>query len=636
MQDTRLVRHILRAGGVAPDDCAVYLGIKKRTLRDRIRHANESMDGCARIVYDRPSGHYEVSVENEDALQAWLRGETPRNAIDRLPSTPEERVNYLIQDLLSRADWITLEDLASMLFVSRSTISNDLRSVERVLAKHGLSIEKRPRYGLRVTGDEMSRRLCLASIAVDAFLASDNLTGVGAAAALGDVERCVREALDEEGYEINPVSRQNLVVHVAIALARINKGCYVPMEASYLENVRSSREHAVAGTVARAIEKRFGTSLPEEEIAYIAIHLASKRLVESDEAKGAGAPPLEISDEAWSLAAEMIEVVWRAFRFDFRDDAELRVNLARHIMPLIVRLRYHMTLENPLLADIRVSYPLPLAMAADAASVLAEKFDADVSDDEVGYIALLFALSLERKATSYAKKHVLVVCASGVGSARLLAYRLQSEFSSNFETVETCDASEFEERDISDIDYIFTTVPLERHVSIPVVHVSLFLDDSSKRDVRRVIDQSEAESAQSYFSPELFFAHAPLASREEVISFLCERAADVVGLPENFEELVWKRERAAATSFGNLVALPHPYEAVSPRTFVAVALLDHPVDWGGNPAQAVFLVGVAHDAGIDLEAFYRSMVGLFTTEKAIQRILGDMRLEVLLNELEGE
>ena len=70
MQDTRLVRHILRAGGVAPDDCAVYLGIKKRTLRDRIRHANESMDGCARIVYDRPSGHYEVSVENEDALQA--------------------------------------------------------------------------------------------------------------------------------------------------------------------------------------------------------------------------------------------------------------------------------------------------------------------------------------------------------------------------------------------------------------------------------------------------------------------------------------------------------------------------------------------------------------------------------------
>ena len=69
---------------------------------------------------------------------------------------------------------------------------------------------------------------------------------------------------------------------------------------------------------------------------------------------------------------------------------------------------------------------------------------------------------------------------------------------------------------------------------------------------------------------------------------------------------------------------------------MTVALLDRPVDWGGRPAQAVFLVCVSRDAGTDLEAFYRSMVSLFTNEQSIQRVLGDMRLEVLLNELEGE
>lgn len=635
MQDIRLVRHILRAGGVTPADCAAHLDIKKRTLRDRIRHANESMGGCARIVYDRPLGVYQVQVSDEAAFTAWLRGDSPRDAIDRLPSTPEERTTYLVQDLLFRTDWITLEDLASMLFVSRSTISHDLRAVEQLFSKYNLVIEKRPRYGLRVSGSEMNRRLCLASIAVDTFLAADDLTGVISADALDEVECRVRGALDAQGYEINPVSRQNLVVHIAIALARINKGCYVPMEASYLEHVRDTREYVVAGEIARSVESSFSVRLPEEEVAYIAIHLASKRLVEGEGDTG-GEGSLEITDNAWGLAAEMIEVVWRAFRFDFRDDAELRVNLARHLMPLIVRLRYNMSVENPLLTDIRTCYPLPFAMAADAASVLAEKYDAKVSDDEVGYIALLFALSLERKATSYAKKHVLVVCASGAGSARLLAYRLQSEFSSNFESVETCDASEFAERDITDIDYVFTTVPLERHVNVPVVHVSLFLDDSSRRDVRRAIDQEATESALSYFSPDLFFSHLDFSSREEVIAFLCERAAEAVELPDNFEDLVWKREQAAATSFGNLLALPHPYEAVSPETFVTVGLLDRPVDWGGKPVQAVFLVCVSRDAGTDLEAFYHSMVSLFTNEQSIQRVLGDMRLEVLLNELEGE
>lgn len=636
MDDIRLVRHILKSGGATPSDCAACLNIKKRTLRDRIHHANESMGDFAKITYDRSCGVYQVRISDESAFEAWLRDGAAPSAVFHLPSTPEGRASYLVQDLLLRTDWITLGDLASMLFVSRSTISHDLNSAKRLFSEYGLSIETRPRYGLRVVGNEMDRRLCLASVAVDAFFAADDLSsGVISAKTLDEVAHCVRSALDGQGYEINPVFRQNLVVHIAIALTRINEGCYVPMGPSYLERVRTSREYVVAGAIARSVEDRFSIDLPEEEIAYIAIHLAGKHLVEGESEADDGTP-LEITDEAWGLAKEMIEAVWRAFRFDFRDDVELRVNLARHLMPLVVRLRYHMAVENPLLRDIRTCHQLPFAMAAEASSVLAERYQARVSDDEVGYIALLFALSLERNATSYAKKHVLVVCASGAGSARLLSLRLQREFGSNFERIDTCDVSDLAERDIADIEYIFTTVPLGCRVSVPVVHVSPFLDDSSKLNVRRVIEQDEMASVQSYFSQDLFFAHLSLPTREAVISYLVRATARIVDLPENFEELVLRRERTAATSFGNLVALPHPCEAVSPRTSVTVALLDHPIDWGGKPIQAVFLVCVARDASDGLTAFYRAMVRLITKKQAIQRILGDMRLEVLLNELRGE
>lgn len=162
-----------------------------------------------------------------------------------------------------------------------------------MLERFHLTIEKRPRYGIRVAGDEMNRRICLASIAVDTRLADDELSGAISPDMLDTVGACVSDALEAEQYKINPVSHQNLVVH----------------------------------------------------IAYIAIHLAGKHLVEG------GSPPhlqdasdenLEITDEAWNLAADMIETVWRAFRFDFRNDAELRMNLARHTMPLIVRLPYNM------------------------------------------------------------------------------------------------------------------------------------------------------------------------------------------------------------------------------------------------------------------------------------------------------
>lgn len=644
MNDTWLVRHILKEGGIAPADLAAQLGIKDRAMRDRIRRANEAMRGAGLIVYDRSRGAYVVDVSDRRALDAWFERPRPADAPGRLPATPDERVLYLLQDLLSRSDWTTLEDLARLLFVSRSTVSGDLRALSCVLSRFGLSIEKRPRYGIRVVGQEMNRRLCLASAAIDARPSDDDLAGAVSPTALDAVGRCVSEALVHEGFKVNPVSRQNLVVHIAIAIARIKKGCSVPMEAVNSGHVRESPEYAVAASVARAIEERFAVGLPEEEVAYIAIHLAGKHLVEElasaprteGGAPGAeGASTLEISDEAWNLAGEMVEVVLRAFRFDLRGDTELRMNLARHIMPLLVRLRYGMAFPNPLLSEIKACYPLPFSMAADALSIIAERLSADISDDEIGYVALIFALSLERSKTGRPGKRVLVVCASGAGSARLLAYRLEEEFGRDFESIETCDVSEFNRMDLSDVDYIFTTVPLPCHADIPVVHISLFFDDESHRGVRRALRREGAVTARTCFFPELFFPSLSLGTREEVIAFLCERCRAFAGLPDSFEGLVWERERAAATSFGNLVAFPHPFEAVSPRTFAAVALLDEPVDWDGRPVQVVFMVCIARDAGADLEAFYRSMAGVLTRRQSIRRLVGDRRFEVLLSEVEG-
>ena len=74
---------------------------------------------------------------------------------------------YLVGDLLSRTDWITLDDLAQMMFVSRNVISSDLKRATAMLERFGLSLDRRPHYGVRVSGSEMSRRLCLANLTLD-------------------------------------------------------------------------------------------------------------------------------------------------------------------------------------------------------------------------------------------------------------------------------------------------------------------------------------------------------------------------------------------------------------------------------------------------------------------------------------
>ena len=621
-QERRLLRRIERHPGILPEELAAHYDVSERTIRTYVRRVNDAIEDCAHIFKHRGGG-YELMVEGRDALEAMLDPDEVRN----VPSSPEGRVSYLLSDLLQRADWITTDDLANILFVSAGAIRSDLKRVEEELDRFDLSLERRPHYGIRVSGSEMNRRLCLASITLDGLSESGGPRGENRAM-LDVVAKCVDKVLSEEEFQINSSAYQNLLVHIGIAVIRIRKGCYVPMEAEHLSKLASTREYAVAERVAEEVSQAFSIELPQEEVAYISIHLAGKQsLYVAPDGSDEG---LVISDEVWDIVSEMLEMVWDGYHFDLRGDLELRMNLARHIVPLAVRLRYRMSIANPLLTDIKVRFPLAFSMALDTSSILASHYGNALSEDETGYIALAFALALERQKTEMPRKNILVVCASGQGSARLLEYRYREEFGSLVDKVITCDVSHVDAVDMKGIDYIFTTVPLGRPMPVPVRQVSFFLNDADRRGVRELLSATRANRAlETYFDERLFITDLEVATKEQAISELCGCVAAVQDVPENFEQLVLKREKLAQTSFGNQVAMPHPARAVTEHTFVAVALLKSPVEWNGQAVRAVFLVSVSTAKDKKLDHFYRSMAAILTSKEAIQELVEDQRWETL-------
>lgn len=50
-----------------------------------------------------------------------------------------------------------------MIYVSRNTITADLKQVEAILNLYHLTINRRPNYGICVEGSEFNRRLCIAN-----------------------------------------------------------------------------------------------------------------------------------------------------------------------------------------------------------------------------------------------------------------------------------------------------------------------------------------------------------------------------------------------------------------------------------------------------------------------------------------
>lgn len=648
MRSESLALLIKENQGISSDGLSRRLGVSARSVRKYISACNESLSGCASIAFrrvgEKGSGYY-LDVVDERAFQDWVDRAKAFQA-SSLYDSQDGRVRYILNDLLMRNGWVTRDDLSETLYVSPACVTLALKDVEAILHEFGLELEKRPRYGLRVIGSEVSRRLCWVNEVVHhagygqgGAQDSHGSCGCGAACDTTQMDefrwketievarQCVNEALDAADFQINSFSHDNLLIHIGTAIVRIREGCYVSMPSEQIAQGRYTREYEVAKLIGKNIETALQVRFPEEEVAYITMHLAGRHPLASLDATE-GPKGNTIPDDVWETVSTILNQVYEVYQYDFHGDLELRMNLAQHIVPLATRLRFNLMAKNPMVRDIKERYPLAFAMAGEAASVLASVYGSMLDEDEIGYLALAFAVAIERKKSGAAKKRVLIVCATGRGTARLLEYRFRKEFASFVDRIETCDVQQIAKVDFTGIDYVFTTVPLGVAVPVPVCEVGLFLDDVDCRAVRAMLEGGGYD-AWRYLDERLFIPHLTCSSKDETLRLMVERVRSCRSVDDDFLELIEKRERLAPTAFGGLVALPHPLTPASDESFVCVGLLDHSVEWCGHEVRAVFMLSIAREADEGLKQFYDIFSDLMFDTDSINMLLSNQRFEVL-------
>ena len=140
------------------------------------------------------------------------------------------------------------------------------------------------------------------------------------------------------------------------------------------------------------------------------------------------------------------------------------------------------------------------------------------------------------------------------------------------------------------------------------------------------------------FEKELFIPNLKATSKTEALQKICAHIQKHKKVPQDFYELVLKREIMLQTEYGNRIALPHPFAPVSDETFVSVSVLDEPIYWGMEKVQVIFLVSIAkekNDRG-NLEEFYNDLFKLVFNKNYITNLIKSRSFEDLckmLNEI---
>lgn len=611
---------------------AEELNVSSKTIRNQLKNLNDIISGYGVTVESKHGAGYRLVVSDEEKrsqLEKLMHNQGFKRS--SIPNSSQERVNYLLEFLLNTDDYIKLDALSELLYISKKTLTLNLKDVESTLNEYHLQLVRKPNYGIKVEGREFDRRLCIAGIAAQKVQVMEKLAGsLDVTEEIQWIQDCIQDCLAKYDFTISNVAYQNLILHIQIAIMRMRSGHYVPGLDGDQEALHDNMSYTIAEQILSRIHTKFQVEFPPSEISYIAIHLEGKKTLAHAYPEDGVGENLVINQEISDLVDLMLQAVYDSFNFDFRSDLELRMSLSRHLVPLTVRLKHDLKLTNPLLKEIKERYSLAFTMAQTACVILNFKYHTTVKDDEIGYIALLFALALERKQSEIHKKNILLVCASGQGSAQLLLYRYKTEFGPYINKISACDVGRVEEQDFSDIDYIFTTVPIPVKVPVPIQEVEYFLKNSDIWAVKKTLMGKNESPIFELYREELFLPHQKFADKEEALRIMCKYVCDLGLAPPEFHDSVRAREAVAKTAFGNLVAMPHPIEVMGDHPFVCVATLDKPIPWIEDlQVQAIFLVSVANYKNFDIQRFYQVTARLFLDNASVKELIKNQTYETL-------
>jgi transcriptional antiterminator len=393
---------------------------------------------------------------------------------------------------------VLLSDLEATLDTSRPTVRRDVRSVEPWLERHHLHLQRMPGLGIVVRGTELNVRkallaLVMESVGDDVLMGlmrgtdqprredglADGLPGYARGLDLATHRDILVRSVPDLGDDASLATMVTL--YLAIATRRIRVGHAVELQSGQL---RSLIDHPVADASARiaaTIETELELTLAEQEVAAI-----TEFLLGSTELVGGS---LATEPDDWSVVDRLMAETGRRLHPALVDDEQLRRNLGEHLRRLRVRLRYGLPVSNPLDHEVRARYPDVYAIATDIVAGLGAPGEVPIPSDEVGFLTMYLAGSLERHRLR-PKIRVTVVCPSGMATAWILVSRLMAEFP-QVEIVRVVSKTAFEvTEDDPQTDLVVSTVPLDEQSGIPTIVVNPLIRELDLKRLRAFIGEA--------------------------------------------------------------------------------------------------------------------------------------------------
>lgn len=530
------------------------IGCSTKTIQNEIKEVNKELKNCE-IVSIRGIGYKiegnldDIDIKNSDLYDY-------------------DRVEYIIKKIINISstdkDTIKLEDLADSMYVSLSTVKNDLKEVKKILNEYNLKISSKHKQGICIEASEedIIKFIINYSNKVDNSLNIKDFLNNNIIENLFSIKKILLDTLSYENMILTDNEFKNIVNYISIYLSRnnTNQSDFIK---EYIKKYKSKKEKPISEDEQLLIRKAIKEFCRDLNIA-TSINLSHDKIFEE------------------CLFNHICNLYKRA---------DLGIN------------QYEITA-----GEIKLKYPFPFELGKIAKKTIEKNLNMEISEDEVENIALHIGGALERIDKRDEKKvyKTIIVCTSGVGTSMLIKSKLENIFKGKLEIIKVIPSYLIDYINVLDIDFVISTVEVNLE-NVNVIKVSPMLTDKEIKLIEKYIETENVYidlDIQNLFSRELFFKDIKAETRSQVIDIMSKKLVEKGYIDDTMRQSYFERETIATTEIGNMVAIPHGAKGEVYENKVAIGILKEPISWEVGKVRLVIMLALDKEKILDYEEVF--------------------------------
>ena len=557
--------------------------IKERTLYREIKNLEDSLQRLG-IELVKEKSRY-ILKGNVSSLDSSL---FETNFEDYAYST-ETRLTLILCFLILNED-TSIKDISEKLMLSYNTVASTITTIEKILFDYKLTLIRKKGQGIEIEGKEVDRRVLLISLLCNEISDEEFFTRLNNRDILSSnpfIKFLNFDLIKKVFYENKYLDVFNLYTDSSIKKILISLNV-VFLRISYTTEIKenfTAQEYNSIISLLNASKEIVDFDITEDIIQFLIKILKTCRLIEQ----------LSYFNDKYSYTLVykinlLIKYVSEKMNVDFTQDTNLSSGLIAHVESAIKRHQMNLTEENDeLLEFVLENYnELYLIIKSELLVVFDE---INFNSTELSYIVIHFASSFEQ---IYRKNFIraLVICASGIGSSKILGSQIRKNIP-EIKNLEYTIPSKVTKSLVNNYDVVISTIELEQDIDYLLIPTILKEKDISLIQERilasRSFKRNDFVKSENSFNIDKLGSACQIIlknteyivadntkNNEEILDNIFENSALVINNKEEIVDSLLDRHNKSSVVIPNTdIALFHTLDKELAEPFIIICSLNN-------------------------------------------------------------